>query len=354
MNTPVQPEQAEIPAPPLLFQYDRPTDSRGVLRASLGSIAVHLAGLAVLTLAPTGALLHHIPASRPEQQRVTPLIAPPGDLTQTAPNRGPVSKELDLQGLLPRPRITLPAGPVSTTRPAAALPAPVPAPPLPEPPKMEAPSQMAQLPQAPPIGAPDVPPPQIELSEKPKLAFERPGSTSGVSQAPTGSLARKPVVAAPTQSVQEAGRALARGHSGGGLVVGDILGEGVGGLGDGLNLPPSPGRNASSLELLSDPMGVDLRPYLVRVLSAVRTNWMAVIPESVRYGRRGRVVLQFAIAKDGAVPKLVIVMPSGTEALDRAAVAGISASNPFPPLPAEYRGNQLRLQLNFSYNIRGQ
>ena len=59
------------------------------------------------------------------------------------------------------------------------------------------------------------------------------------------------------------------------------------------------------------------------------------------------------IAKDGGVPKLVIVTPSGTEALDRAAVAGISASNPFPPLPAEYRGNQLRLQLNFSYNLRG-
>jgi TonB family protein len=354
MNTPVQTEQAETPAPQLLFQYERPPDSRSVLRAGLGSIAVHVVGLVVLTLAPTGALIHHNPASDAWRHRITPLIAPPSDFTQTAPNRGPVSKELDLQGLLPRPRITLPAGPVSTTRPAAALPAPVPTPPLPEPPKMEAPSQMAQLPQAPPIGAPNVPPPQIELSEKPKLAFERPGSTSGVAQAPAGSLARKPAVAAPTQSVQEAGRAAARGHSGGGLMIGDIDGEGVGGLGDGLNLPPSPGRNASSLELLSDPMGVDLKPYLVRVLSAVRMNWMAVMPESVRYGRQGRVVLQFAIAKNGGVPKLVIVTPSGTEALDRAAVAGISASNPFPPLPSEYRGNQLRLQLNFSYNIRGQ
>ena len=61
--------------------------------------------------------------------------------------------------------------------------------------------------------------------------------------------------------------------------------------------------------------------------------------------------IQFAIARNGSVPKLVIVANSGADALDRAAVAGISASNPFPPLPAEFKGDQIRLQLNFAYNI---
>jgi len=70
-------------------------------------------------------------------------------------------------------------------------------------------------------------------------------------------------------------------------------------------------------------------------------------------GQRGRTVVQFTIAKNGSVPKLVIHMPSGNEPLDRAAVAGISASNPFPPLPNEYRGEVLRLQLVFSYNMPG-
>jgi TonB family protein len=69
-------------------------------------------------------------------------------------------------------------------------------------------------------------------------------------------------------------------------------------------------------------------------------------------GRTGRVQLQFAIDRDGSVPKLVIAMESGTEALDRAAVAGVSASTPFPPLPSGFQGNQVRLQLTFSYNIR--
>ncbi len=116
---------------------------------------------------------------------------------------------------------------------------------------------------------------------------------------------------------------------------------------------PSPGRQASQVELLSDPQGVDFKPYLIRVLAAVRRNWFSVIPESGRLGRQGKVVIQFSINKTGAVPKLVITLPSGTEALDRAAVAGISASNPFPPLPTEFRGDQIRVQLVFSYNVQG-
>ena len=100
-------------------------------------------------------------------------------------------------------------------------------------------------------------------------------------------------------------------------------------------------------------MGVDFRPYLVRVLAVVRRNWFLVLPEGARMGQRGRTVVQFSIAKDGTVPKLVIHAPSGSEPLDRAAVSGISMSNPLPPLPAEYRGGVLRLQLVFSYNMPG-
>ena len=94
------------------------------------------------------------------------------------------------------------------------------------------------------------------------------------------------------------------------------------------------------------------RTILIRVLAAVRRNWFAVLPESARLGnQRGRVLVQFAIDRKGSVPKLVISVPSGAQPLDRAAVAGISASNPFPPLPAEFKGEQIRLQFTFSYNM---
>jgi TonB family protein len=196
------------------------------------------------------------------------------------------------------------------------------------------------------MGAPSgiAPPPEIQAEEKPKLAFEKPGATTGRNSGVAASRAPSP----RNSSVEEAMKQVARG-GGGGIVVGD-LGEGIGGLGESLNAPAVP-RNGSNLELLSDPQGVDFRPYLIRILSTVRRNWLAVIPESARFGRRGNVQIQFAINKDGAVPKLVISLPSGTESLDRAAVAGVSASNPFPPLPDEFKGQQVRLQFTFLYNM---
>jgi TonB family protein len=154
----------------------------------------------------------------------------------------------------------------------------------------------------------------------------------------------------PKTSVEDAIKSVARGAGGqGGIVVGDL--DQIPSPPDPLHRSPSPARTQSQLELVSDPMGVDFKPYLIRVLATVRRNWFAVIPESARMGRRGRVTLQFSVDRSGKVPKLVIAMPSGAEALDRAAVAGISASVPFPPLPNEFKGTQVVLQLSFQYNM---
>lgn len=137
--------------------------------------------------------------------------------------------------------------------------------------------------------------------------------------------------------------------SGGRLVVGDFAG--AGNVTEAIPIGPGGARAGSDLELLSNPLGVDFRPYLITVLATVKRNWFAVMPESARLGRQGKVVIQFIIDRTGYVPKLVIAVPSGSQALDRAAVASISASNPFPPLPAEYPGQEIRLQLNFYYNM---
>ncbi len=41
---------------------------------------------------------------------------------------------------------------------------------------------------------------------------------------------------------------------------------------------------------------------------------------------------------------------SGDVSFDRAAWGGITASNPFAPLPSEYHGPYLALRFNFYYN----
>ncbi|MEX2263297.1 MAG: TonB family protein [Bryobacteraceae bacterium] len=355
METVVESRSSERGDLQLLLPWSDSRDRARHRQAAIGSLLVHVLALTGFMLAPP--TKSAAPRRVAMVRQVTPLVAPPPELTQRDPNKGRISKEFNVESLLPRPRVQIPPSPPSTTRPAAPRPflpttRPSVTPTLPEPPKVEVAENSGPLhglPQQQEIAPPPPPPPQI-APEEPKLAFETPQSAQ-VPRPPERSqvLGRLPPSAANT--VTEALRTIAQGRgASGGLMVGDI-GVGVGGLGEGLNLPPSPGRAGSNLELLSDPMGVDFRPYLIRILSAVRRNWRAVIPESAKLGRRGKVAIQFAISREGNVPKLVIVTPSGAEALDRAAVAGVSASNPFPPLPAEYKGREIRLQFTFMYNM---
>ena len=283
---------------------------------------------------------------------VTKLVAPPSVLTQKAPNKGKLTQEFDLASLPPRPaQPNVPATPGAAAVPRQKFVVPErrgPAPAtVPEIPAVEAPQIRAAGPPPPALGnTVPGPPPQIEPVEKPKLAFERPGVPMG---APAQSGLSRVPVPTPSRSVEEAARSVARG-GGRGLIVGDE--DASPGASASSPAVPIPGKLGSSVELLSDPQGVDFWPYLVKVLSTVRRNWFAIIPESARFGRQGRTAIQFAISRDGSVPKLVIATPSGADALDRAAVAGISASNPFPPLPAEFRGSQIRVQFVFKYNVR--
>lgn len=105
-------------------------------------------------------------------------------------------------------------------------------------------------------------------------------------------------------------------------------------------------------QIISDTMGVDFQPYLLRVYLLVRRNWYSVIPELARLGKQGRVALEFSILRDGSVPDLDLVVGSGTTSFDSAAMASIRLSNPFPALPSEFPGESIRLRFIYLYNIR--
>ena len=141
-------------------------------------------------------------------------------------------------------------------------------------------------------------------------------------------------------AIQQATRAAAQSRGGYG-------GGGEYGLGQG-------NRNGAvgPMDILSDTMGVDFGPYLSRVLHDVRQNWYTLIPEIARAPlmKRGKVSIEFAILKDGQVAGLRIMGPSGDVSLDRAAYGGITASNPFPPLPGQFKGDYLALRFHFYYN----
>jgi TonB family protein len=197
---------------------------------------------------------------------------------------------------------------------------------------------MAGTPKAPP-------PPQIQPVEQPKLAFETPGQ-NGPSEN-KGERKLNP----PKTGVQDVIHDLARGGGGqGNIAVSDL--DQPPDLPEGIQRPTLPGQTGSSLQLRSDPMGVDFKPYLMQVLALVRKNWFSVWPESARLGNRGVVQIAFRISRDGHVAKLVIATESGSRALDLAAVAGVDASQPFPPFPKEFKGQIVDLQFAFKYNVK--
>jgi TonB family protein len=146
---------------------------------------------------------------------------------------------------------------------------------------------------------------------------------------------------APGSSTEQAARAAAAARAGGSFGGGD-MGMGIRGGGN----------IKSNLDILTDTQGVDFGPYLARVVESVRMNWYNLIPEAARSPlfKKGVVAIEFAIMKDGRVAGMKLDSPSGDVSLDRAAWGGISASNPFPPLPGEFRGSYLGLRFRFYYN----
>ena len=346
---PLEPSDLE---PHLLLDWKAGNTRPPLPVTAIGSVLIHLLGfglLAILPALPGPDRLVPFEHEVVDRRKVTPLVLPPELLTQKAPNKREVSKELDLAGLVAKPEVKTTPTPEGIKAPPRKFePPPVPAPRA-DPGKQvdiakveaapivqsQTPPAIGTSPQPLPVNVPPPPPPV----EKPKLAFEAPGSQTG-SRAGRGGL-----IEGPRTNIDDAGKQAMRGGGSVSINESDLQMPGV--------APGTQSKGSSSLELLSDPMGVDFRPYLTRVLAVVRRNWFLVLPEGARMGQRGRTVVQFSIAKNGTVPKLVIHSPSGNEPLDRAAVAGISASNPLPPLPVEYRGEVLRLQLVFSYNMPG-
>ena len=262
----------------------------------------------------------------------TPLYVPPDILTQRAPNRAKLTKQIDLDSLMstastPRVRPAPAATPKRLETPkqsSSTLPPPKPVQPkiLPEPPKLAA---NAEPPM--PIG---VPLGQLPPAPPPPTPASGPFQNIGAETAPP---VAHPTITPPKNSMEAVIQGLAKDPNSRRLI-----------LNDDTQSTPRPGISGGTgqfqnqhagVELQSDPQGADLRPYLAQILSIVRKNWRRVMPESAVIGKlRGRTVIEFALDRNGRVVKLVVGDNSGSQALDEASVAGLSMSNPLPPLPA--------------------
>jgi len=303
----------------------------------LTSVFLHIFLILFVIYAPDilrrGKLMMGIPVAPRSSQQITTLFLPPDllkSLRNPPPQARPSDKNRQAQGRSPTidPNgVHMPYSRGNTPEPDVARGAP------PSPPPAAAPTPPPGGPPAPPAPKPE---PQTDAGLR--LDDVTPQSGGG------GGKFRMPSMT-PGQAIQQSLQAAARG--------GYHPESGAGGGGDSdlefNNLHPNFSTEAPTI--LSDTRGVDFGPYLARIVYIVRRNWISVIPESARLGEKGRVGIVFEILKDGSVPQLRLVASSGSDPLDRAAVTGIHASIPFPPLPQEFTGNHLILQFIFLYNI---
>ena len=82
--------------------------------------------------------------------------------------------------------------------------------------------------------------------------------------------------------------------------------------------------------------------YIQMIVHTISTNWFKPA-QSVRTNP----VVHFRIERDGTITDPRIVTSSGLPFVDRAALRAVIASSPLPPLPAEYGGARLGLQVVF-------
>lgn len=111
--------------------------------------------------------------------------------------------------------------------------------------------------------------------------------------------------------------------------------------------------STGGVEILSDTMGVDFKPYLQRLHRRTEKSWQPLLPEEVNPPKQasGAVMIRFKILPNGRVMKgsMVLEGRSGHTALDRAAWGAIVNSD-YLPLPEEFKGPFIEVRLVFLYN----
>lgn len=263
-------------------------------------------------------------------RRQISVLLPPGALESLKPSAPRA----------PHPPVRVDPRDIRKVAPSIQPPALAPAP-QPEPPKKELPS--APVPQPNAVAPTPQPPAQGSRGDLPKAPLKLEAPSMPVPQ--SGLIL--PKRESPGDAIRDAARSVGRVNTpapiGGG---GPLPGGGQGGGGGGH------GTAGGAIQMLTDDEGINFNDYLYRVYIIVKQNWFSVMPSSVQLGDNGEVSLVFKIYKNGSVPDSdpQRVYGSGKEPLDRAAVSSIRASNPFPPLPSQFKAPYIELRYTYCYN----
>jgi TonB family protein len=136
-------------------------------------------------------------------------------------------------------------------------------------------------------------------------------------------------------AIREAGRAASRGG------------------GDGIDLARVGGEKgfAEQGPLSFETQWYDWGDYAQSMVSKIRVNWYANMPQIIRTGMKGVVTIRFTIHRDGRISDITILNSSGIPPYDQAARKAIELSSPLKALPADFPNPYERVTCMFYYNM---
>jgi len=88
--------------------------------------------------------------------------------------------------------------------------------------------------------------------------------------------------------------------------------------------------------------------YVAAVRNRISGNWLlsTISPNILK---APRLYMTFTILRDGTISDPEITQSSGIAEVDRSALRAVLASNPLPPLPSDYTGNRVKVNLYFDF-----
>src|ERR1051326_4478436 len=196
----------------------------------------------------------------------------------------------------------------------------------------------------PPPAPPQVAQQQAPAGGAPAPAASQPQPTQNAQlQAPQPNRPKNPFqIASPGATVNQAVQSVASARGSGAEYGGGDYGNVV--------HPRTDRRDA--MEIMSDTLGVDFGPYMKRLHFTVQNHWDPLIPIAALppVMKKGVVVIEFSITKDGKVDGMKLIASSGDVSLDRAAWGAITDAIPLPNLPVQFSGQYLTIRARFYYN----
>lgn len=127
------------------------------------------------------------------------------------------------------------------------------------------------------------------------------------------------------------------------------------GGGDGIDLGQLSGGEKGTAEegpLSFESEWYDWGEYAQSMVSKIRVNWYANMPQLIRSGMQGVVTIRFTIHRDGRITDIEILNTSTHPPYDFAARKAIELSSPLNPLPKDFPNPTERVTAMFFYNKR--